>query len=150
MDEGLLDVYWAKPLLNISWESGMSGIESKQKWAVQILANFLVSHHSVQEISWGKAEKWTVVAGARHWWGTNTTFNGCLVWVLPWKQDWKQGRSPRASSIYSSPIPSSNSMNSNYQDGSQVSFVVSNHLWPPLTGSNRVPWYLMAVSSFLQ
>lgn len=125
----------------------MSGIESKQKWAAQILANFLFSPRSVQEISWGTAEKWTLVAGSRHWWGTShhCKWLPCASLTLKARNKVrKKGRkeeSPRASLIYSSPIPSSGAMTSNYQDLCQVNVVLSNHLWPPLTG------YLTAIYS---
>lgn len=75
MGEWLLSVYWVKPLLNISGEIGVSGIESEQKPAAQILAIFVFSHRSAQvSCSWGTAEKWTVIAGSSHCWGTSHHF----------------------------------------------------------------------------
>lgn len=125
----------------------MSGIERKQKWAAQILANFLFSHHSVQEVSWGTAEKWTVVAGSRHWRGASHHYQwlpcASLTLKARKKASKKGGKklSPRASLIYFSPISTSNIMTSNYQDLCEVNVVLSNHLLPPLTG------YLTAIYS---
>lgn len=61
----------------------MSGIESKQKWAVQILANFLFSRHPGQEISWRtlRNELWWQGPGIGEEQVTN--LSGCLVPVLP-------------------------------------------------------------------
>lgn len=122
----------------------MSGAEFKQKAAIQVLAIFVFSHPFSQEVcSRGTPEKWSVVVGPRHWWGTSHHFQRLHCASL-YVSDTKPYQNKQYQQTKKKNIPPVPRMNSNYQDLWQIKcHSFKSTLAPP----DGVAWHLTAIYS---